>query len=299
MNSRSAVFGLTLLAFLGSLAACVATTPLPTFRAGPHTVLTQASAEEVALTLLAQGPAPRLWLLGEQHDAPEHQALQAALVSRLAAQGQLAAVVIEMADAGTHTRSLAPEASEAQAQAALNWGGTGWPWSAYGPVVMAAVKAGVPVLGANLPRSAMRSAMNDTGLDTLLPPAALDQQRRAIREGHCNLLPESQIAPMTRIQIARDQRMAQTAAEIAQNSNQGQTVLLLAGNNHVDHALGIPRFLPDSLERKVVMAISRNAADPPTAKRASAADPHADVIWQSPPRAPRDYCADMKRQMGR
>jgi uncharacterized iron-regulated protein len=97
-------------------------------------------------------PAAELLLLGEQHDAAEHQQLSAAVVRRLAAQGRLAAVAMEMAEQGRSTADLSREASEVQVREALGWDERGWPWPAYGPIVMAAVRAGVPVFGANLPR---------------------------------------------------------------------------------------------------------------------------------------------------
>ena len=89
-----------------------------------------------------------------------------------------------------------------------------WPWQDYGPAVMTAVRAGVPVLGANLPRDQMPASMNDSKLDVQLPGPALKAQQQAIRIGHCNLLPESQITPMTRVQIARDITMADTIHQL-------------------------------------------------------------------------------------
>jgi uncharacterized iron-regulated protein len=240
-------------------------------------------------------PTPLL-LVGEQHDAPEHQALQRELVQQLAARRQLGALVLEMSEAGTHTADLPSQASEIQVREALRWGGDqgGWSWSTYGPVVMAAVRAGVPVLGGNLPRAEMRAAMGSEALDRLLPTEALERQRVAIREGHCDLLPAQQIAPMTRIQIARDQAMARTAVAAVRP---GQTVLLVAGNGHVQRDLGVPLHLPTDLVHRVVVALAR--PEPDARDTSEQTLPAADVVWRSPPRAPRDYCAEMKRSMGR
>ena len=154
--------------------------------------------------LLARTQPTPLLLVGEQHDAPEHQQLQRELVQALAARGELAAVVMEMAEAGRDTRALPRDASEDAVREALAWNqGVNWPWPSYGPVVMAAVRAGVPVLGGNLPRARMRDAMADTALDQSVSAAALQGQRAAVREGHCELLPENQIAPMTRTGASR------------------------------------------------------------------------------------------------
>ena len=57
-------------------------------------------------------------LLGEQHDAPGHQALQQQIVEALAARGFLAAVALEMADSGNSTATLTPDASEEQTRIA-------------------------------------------------------------------------------------------------------------------------------------------------------------------------------------
>lgn len=239
-------------------------------------------------------PTPLL-LLGELHDAPEHQALQRETVRQLSTRGALAAVVLEMVDQGRSTAGLPARASEAEVRQALDWTGErnagAWPWASYGPVVMAAVGAGVPVLGGNLPRAQMRQAMAETALDASLPPEALQRQRDAIRDGHCQLLPESQIAPMTRIQLARDRSMARTAVSSQQP---GRTVLLIAGNGHVQRDLGVPRHLPAGQPHRVVMALSGEVA------AAGEADPaQADRVWVTPPRPATDHCADMKRQLPR
>ena len=88
-------------------------------------------------------PADAL-LLGEQHDAPEHQQLQRQVVQWLADRGQLAAVVLEMAEANHDTAGLPPDASARQVRAALAWDDARWPWRTYGPVIMAAVAAAAP-----------------------------------------------------------------------------------------------------------------------------------------------------------
>lgn len=195
----------------------------------------------------ARGAA--LLLVGEQHDAPGHAPAQQRLVEALARQGRLAALVLEMAEQGTSTRPLPSAASEAEVRQALRWNDEGWPWTRYGPAIMAAVRSGAPVLGGNLPRERMRAAMQDAQLDTALPAAAWQAQQAAIREGHCGLLPENQIAPMTRIQLARDRAMAVT---LMQAAVPGQTVVLLAGAGHVDAALGIPQHLPPGASARVL-----------------------------------------------
>lgn len=250
-----------------------------------------AAAQARLATLL---PADVL-LLGEQHDAPAHQQLQRQTVQWLAARGALAALALEMAEQGRSTAGLPRDASEADVQHALAWRDAGWPWQTYRLVVMAAVRAGVPVLGANLPAARQREAMRDAALDARLPPAALAEQQQRMRDGHCGLLPESQIGPMTRVQIARDIAMADTVRAARQP---GRTVLLVAGNGHVHRALGVPLHLPPDLTTKVLSAQSgqaQAAIDSEVTDTLPAHTSGADLLWPTPPVPPRDYCAELRR----
>jgi uncharacterized iron-regulated protein len=227
-------------------------------------------------------PADAL-LLGEQHDAADHQRIERQTVELLAGRSQLAALAIEMAEQGNDTGYLAASASETQVRAALEWDDKGWPWSTYGPVVMAAVQAGVPVLGANLPRERMRNAMADVSLDAQLSAAGRAAQQEAVRSGHCNLLPEAQIVPMTRIQIARDRAMAQT---IVQARVPGKTVLLVSGAGHGNKAVGVPQLLPTDMVVKVVQL---------QAGPGGGGTDSFDAVWHTPALPEKDYCATLRR----
>jgi uncharacterized iron-regulated protein len=246
---------------------------------------TIAAATTTATRVDALLPADAL-LIGEQHDAAEHQQIEQQVVAHLAGRGLLAAVAIEMADAGASTAKLKPTATEQQVQNALKWNDKGWPWAVYGPAVMTAVRAGVPVLGANLPMTQMRSSMGDAKLDTQLPGPALKAQQQLIRSGHCNLLPESQITPMTRVQIAKDRAMAQTIEDLALP---GKVVVLLAGNGHVNRQLGVPQHLPATLKAKAIHLRAGDATDK---------DAAFDSTWPTPPLPEKDYCAGLKEQFG-
>jgi uncharacterized iron-regulated protein len=225
-------------------------------------------------------------LLGEQHDVAEHQRIEARAVRQLVIRDKLAALVVEMADAGQDTRALSTDATEAAVREALEWNDKAWPWAQYGPAVMEAVRAGVPVLGGNLPRRLFSSAMADHALDATLPPPALAAQQAAIRHGHCDLLAASQLLPMTRIQIARDQSMARTLQAAARS---GQAVLLLAGSGHVDRELGVPLHLPASLAVRVVRLQAGGEAKPSSS---------FDTIWTTPQATGKDYCADLRLRLG-
>ena len=196
-------------------------------------------------------PSPQLLVFGEQHDQPDQQRQVAEKVGALAAEGRLAAVVLEMAERGRDTRALPRDASEAQAREALAW--TGWPWEPYAAVVMNAVRAGVPVLGGNQPRVELRAAMVDAALDARVPAAARAELAAAVREGHCGLLPAAQEPGMVRVQIARDLALAATAQQAINGAAPGQQVLLLTGAQHASRERGVPLHLQAGTTLQVVM----------------------------------------------
>ena len=245
------------------------------------------AAAAISSRLDAVLPADVL-LLGEQHDAKDHQQIEQQVIANLAGRGLLAAVALEMADTGLSTAALKPSATEQQTRDALNWNNKGWKWEAYGPAVMTAVRAGVPVLGANLPRTELQASMADSTLDVLLPGPALKTQQQSIRLGHCNMLPESQIVPMTRIQIAKDVTMANT---LSQAAFPGKVVVLLTGSAHADRLLGVPLHLRSDLKTRSVLLRAVNAhGDEPKAA--------FDSIWPTPAVPEVDYCAGLKDQLG-
>jgi len=269
-------------AFALGLAACAPLSRLGTSGAA----VTPAPPEHIERRLDQLMPADVL-LLGEQHDAAEHQLIERQVVEALVARKQLAALAIEMAESGNDTAHLPATASALQVQTALGWDDKAWPWAAYGPVVMAAVQAGVPVLGANLPRARMKDAMTDVSLDVQLAPAALSIQEDAIRSGHCELLPASQIRPMTRIQIARDRAMAQTlvAARVP-----GRTVLLVSGAGHTEPALGVPQQLPTDIKTRTVQLRAGLLAGSVSG---------FDATWLTPATPEKDHCAELRSTMRR
>ena len=225
-------------------------------------------------------------LLGEQHDADEHQTMARLSVARLAQSPGLSALVLEMADEGADTSGLSTHATEAQVRDRLRWNDAGWPWQRYGPVVMQAVQLGVPVVGANLPRSAMGAVMRDEQWDARVPSGVLADHRKRMVGSHCGLLPESQVPGMARIQIARDERMAQTAERWLRPS---KTVLLVAGAEHVKRDRGIPLFWPEALAQQAHVVWMR-AGKPHTDAKGV-----ADATWATPATPERDHCAEMAR----
>lgn len=269
---------LPVLPALSWLGACASQTSNPSMTNAMNGYSTQA--------LLGLLPRDAI-LLGEQHDAADHQTIHWLATEALAERGLLAALVLEMAEAGRSTMGLAPDALEAEVKRSLAWNDRSWNWARYGPAIMAAVRAGVVVLGANLAREQMSAAMRDASHDKRLTSAALKQQQQDIREGHCDLLPESQILPMTRVQIARDASMAQT---VQAQSRTGKTVLLLAGAAHVDRMAGVPVHWKASFQSISIRLRPSDGA-------AAGGEGHFDLVWRTQAMGFRDYCAEFRQRL--
>lgn len=225
------------------------------------------------------------WLLGERHDAPEHQQLAAENIQTLVQSGRLRALVLEMAEQGFSTEGLAPNALEGMVRAALHWDEAGWPWAVYSAPIMTAVRAGVPVVGANLSRAQMREAMKNAALDDAVSAEIKEIHKQNVRDGHCNLLPEAQIGPMARVQIARDLAMAQTLQKWQNGAGPGQLSLLLAGSVHVNKTVGVPLHLPHGSTLSILM-LAGGTDDPERP-----APRGYDAVWSTPAVPDKDYCA--------
>lgn len=218
---------------------------------------------------------PSVLLLGEQHDAPSHPGLHAQAVRDLIAQRRLGALVLEMSDAPARTSSLGPQATEQEVQTALGWKQAAWPWANYQGAIMAAVRAGVPVVGGNLPQPKTGQAMQSTNYDGLFTPALWQRHLDNIRSGHCDMLPATQLSPMARVQVARDVQMASVVlAEVTLSQSQNKTIVLIAGSGHVDAQLAVP-FHIQQLNLGTAVQITQ---------------------WPSESTGT-DYCAQFKQQM--
>lgn len=266
-------------------AACTTPHPSPADASEPKAAARGGAGPQV---LPSGWPAAEVLLVGEQHDAAEHQRRTAQVVEQLAAQDRLAAVVLEMAEQGRSTAPLPRNADEAQMRAALAWDERGWPWASYRPIVVAAVRAGVPVIGANLPRSSLREVMRDERLDAAVSDALRERLLADVRDGHCGLLPASQLSGMTRVQIGRDRAMASALAALAQP---GRVTMLVAGANHVDKTRGVPQHL-----RALAPGLSLHALGLAAGTPEAAAAAGFDEIWVTPALERRDPCEGLAEQ---
>jgi uncharacterized iron-regulated protein len=234
--------------------------------------------------------APRV-LVGEQHDNPDHHALQLWLLRELAAQRAQGSLLMEMLNpdqqarvdaAQTATRAGQPPADPFKA---LAWQAN-WDWSVYGALVTYALRQPYPLLSANLDRAQIMQIYKQRPV--LEGSASTTQQVQAtlledIRESHCGLLPEAQMPAMLAVQQQRDRRMAERLMAAP------TPALLLAGAFHVRKDLGVPLHLKDlgAGEGNTVLVLAE------VGKTVSAQS--ADYVWYTAAQPEVDHCAKLRR----
>ena len=234
--------------------------------------------------------APRV-LVGEQHDNPDHHALQLWLLRSLATQREQGSLLLEMLTPAQQAKAEAAQQLSRDGQppadliGALAWQ-PGWDWSVYGPLVNYAVRQPYPLLAANLERAEiMQIYMQKPVLEgaASTAPAVQKSLLDDIRESHCGLLPDSQLPAMLAVQQQRDRRMAERVLAAPQPS------VLLAGAFHVRKDLGVPLHLADlgAGEGTAVLVLAE------VGKPVEAGS--ADYVWYTAALAPQDHCAKLRR----
>lgn len=234
--------------------------------------------------------APRV-LVGEQHDNPDHHALQLWLLRQLTAQRPQGSLLMEMLNPDQQAKVDAAQAATraghppADPYQALSWQAN-WDWSVYGALVTYALRQPYPLLSANLDRAQIMQIYKQR--PTLGGEASTTQQVQAtllvdIRESHCGLLPESQMPAMLAVQQQRDRRMAERLLAAP------TPAVLLAGAFHVRKDLGVPLHLKDlgASQGNAVLILAE------VGKTVSADS--ADYVWYTAAQPEQDHCAKLRR----
>lgn len=235
--------------------------------------------------------APRV-LVGEQHDNPDHHALQLWLSRELAAQRPPGSLLLEMLNPDQQARveqaQIEARAGRAplDAFAALAWQ-PGWDWGLYGALVQYQLRQPYPLLAANLDRAEIMQiyrARPTLQGSASTAPAVQETLQADIRESHCGLLPESQIPAMLAVQQQRDRRMAERLLAAP------QPAMLLAGAFHVRKDLGVPLHLADlgAGEGNLVLILAEVGKQPAAGS--------ADYVWYTAANAPEDHCAKLLKK---
>jgi uncharacterized iron-regulated protein len=209
-----------------------------------------------------------LVMLGEVHDNPEQHRLRLEVLRRALAAGWRPAIVMEQfdiehqVDIDRARREQPQDAQHVIDLAAPRASATagGWNWDFYRPYVALALQYNLPLRAANLSRADAEKVVS-SGYGAVFEPARLAElkldlpiaapwqraQEQEIDTGHCHALPATLLPAMARAQFARDAVMAKVVSEY---STQG--VVLLAGDGHVRHDLGVPRWLEDPLRKRLL-----------------------------------------------
>ncbi|MCY1400208.1 heme-binding uptake, Tiki superfamily, ChaN [compost metagenome] len=235
--------------------------------------------------------APRV-LVGEQHDNPDHHALELWLAQGLAERRPQGSILMEMINPDQQQRVLRAQAGTAAGeppadlQKALAWQ-KGWDWSLYGPLVGWLVEQPAPLLSANLDRSEItRIYRSPRKLPGKVSTTA--EVRKAlqedIRESHCGLLPKKQIPAMLAVQQQRDRRMAE------QLKRAPQPALLFAGGFHVRRDLSVPLHLQDLGAEEGARVLMLAEVGKPVSQA------QADYVWYTPALPPQDHCAKIRKK---
>jgi uncharacterized iron-regulated protein len=207
---------------------------------------------------LSTGQEPRIFLLGEVHDNIHAHQERLDFVQRLMKGSSKPVIAMEQFDRNRQTTlntalTQCPDV-DCVVQAA---GAPGWEWSFYKPWVQWALDQKVTLLAANLSdedvRKVMRQGFSAVYSSEEISKLKLDQlspvitahQTRAIKEGHCNMLPTQAIEPMVKGQIARDVWMAKVI-----NQTDATLIILIAGNGHVRKDVGVFQWLTDDRQRQ-------------------------------------------------
>jgi uncharacterized iron-regulated protein len=207
--------------------------------------------------LVAAAAGAKVLLLGETHDNVDHHLLQARLLRSVVSAGRWPAVAFEML---TPEQQAAIDAAVAQDKPsadaignAVAWDKSGWPpFKTYRPIFAEAVAAGLPVIGANLPRKQVREIVMK-GKDAIPPAVAAridrkgpptPEEEEALKQemeaAHCGELPAAHMGPMLLAQRSRDAQMAEAVLAAVKKSG---GVVLVTGAEHARRDRGVPAYL--------------------------------------------------------
>ncbi len=214
-------------------------------------------------------------LLGETHDNPDHHELQARMVRELASAGRRPALAFEMlhtTQQSTIDAALARRPPSADSIAdAVDWARSGWPdFAMYRPVFAAGIRAGLPIVAANLAAEQVHDLVAG-GLSVLaleprqllervgpLPEDVVRGMRQEMQEAHCGQLPDSMLEPMVLAQRAKDAQMA--VSLLSGGAKQG--AILIAGSGHARVDRGVPIYLSQAAPNRKVLAVGLLEASP-------------------------------------
>lgn len=245
-------------------------------------------------------------LLGEVHDNAAGHALRLDELQQLGAGGKRV-LAMEQLDADHQSaldqavqvwQSAAPQ--ERSVRLVAEAGGfdfKGWKWELYEPVLHWALDHVWPIAATNLSRKSLGALLRDPKGMSPEPRHWSAEQRQSllqeVRTGHCNLLPEEEVARMAGAQRSRDATMARALVQWHQAS--GLPVVFLAGNGHLRKDLAVPVWLQqlDPLASVYTLAVLERGQE----EGGSLTPPYYDLAeWVAPQSRP-DPCVALRQRL--
>jgi len=254
--SRRAPAAILLLPLLAAFGGCTASEREPaTVRAVPGLIWDVVGDRGMKQDELARRLSrAEVVLIGEVHDNPRHHAIEADLIFALAVTRRHDTVALEMIDREqqAEVEQLWREQAGAEAiLAATGFDARGWGAERYRPVVEAMLEAEVSPLAANLSRAEAAQVMREgwaavfdpamqevLAIEAAWSEAAAQRLAAALRESHCNALPEEMLPGMLAAQRARDAVMADRVL-----ARRVGGVILVTGAQHARRDHGVPAYL--------------------------------------------------------
>ncbi|MDT8429260.1 MAG: ChaN family lipoprotein [Pseudomonadales bacterium] len=268
-------------------------------------------------TLLQELSTAAYLLLGEKHDNPDHHRLRHRLLQELIKRDEVAAISLEMLDSSQSAALTsvidAGLDTAGQVRNALDWD-EGWTWEYYAPSIMLALQHQLPLLAANLSAEEVMAHYTGSSADSadfaespyanILMGEQLTLLQTEIRASHCDMLPESQLPAMLRVQQARDWRMArslQQGQQLAGQAGKAGASVLLAGNFHIRRDLGVPAYLVRNAEyggedvlSVAWLEVDASVSDPALYLDSISGQGDFDYIWFTPVSSQEDYCSSLR-----
>lgn len=231
----------------------------------------------------------RVVYLGERHTVERHHQIQARLLADLAGRKKPLVLALEQIGADQQPavdRFNRGDLDFAGLAAAIDWARR-WPnYEQYRPVLEAARRQGIPVLGLNARSEVIRQVARGGGV-AKLPPEMRNELPAEIQLAdplyekllglqmpvHAAATPE-RLRPMIEAQIARDEKMAAVLAGYLESAaGRGRSAVVLCGAGHVMYGLGtaarVRRRMPDARQRIVLLSESGDVELSPAEREAA------------------------------
>ncbi|MCF6322535.1 MAG: ChaN family lipoprotein [Rhizobiaceae bacterium] len=263
--------------------------------------------------------AAKYVLIGETHDNADHHLLQAWLIEQLA-KDQKPAIVMEMISED-QAQSLeeymsTPDANSTGLGPALNWQDSGWPqWKYYQPIADVVFNRGLSLFPGNPDKLSVRNLARN-GIKTIEPSEqkrlamdiamtkelseALNQE---IIKSHCNLLPETMIAPMVKVQRFRDGKLARALVDASEGANgKSRQAILITGSGHARNDRAVPWYLArqDSGGKTLTVLLVEAGHGAENIEDLITTDPQgkpaADYFWFTPRVEREDQCEQLRKR---